>query len=275
MLADAFRRCRRRTWTSNTAILLESVLAGFLILLGLMRRARRDSIGVTGIVHKMWRGHNREHVLETDVEKAAYLRHLGDTFTDEIKKQVQWYSYCLMGNHTHEGNRILGVNSKFGLKTGIQALGNWMRNGHSRFGAEYNRRHERQGKVAYDRPKTIEVKNEESVLRVMFYGDANPVRAGLVSHPSRYRHSSYRFYAYGEASEHTVHMTPPPAYLALGDTPEKRQKQYRSLCDRYLRVEGLIDDTPPEHQSGGIAIKGTNSQNEEIPQRARGDPKPK
>ncbi|MCP4544447.1 MAG: hypothetical protein GY832_45630, partial [Chloroflexi bacterium] len=189
-----------------------------------MRRARRDSIGVTGIIHKMWRGHNREPVLETDVEKAAYLRNLGNTFTDGIKKQVHWYSYCLMSNHTHEGNRVLGVDTKFGLRAGIRTLGNWMRNGHSRFGAEYNRRHKRQGKVAYDRPKTIEVKDEESILRVMFYGDANPVRAGLVSHPSRYRHSSHRFYAYGETNEHTVHLTLPPAYLALGDTPKKRQK---------------------------------------------------
>ncbi|MCP4598945.1 MAG: hypothetical protein GY847_00115 [Proteobacteria bacterium] len=238
-----------------------------------MRRARRDSISETGIIHKMWRGHNREHVLETDVEKAAYLRHMGDTFTEEIKNQVQWHSYCLMGNHTHEGNRVLGVDSKVGLKSGIRTLGNWMRNGHSRFGAEYNRRHDRQGKVAYDRPKTIEVKDEESVLRVMFYGDANPVRAGLVSRPFRYRHSSHRFYAYGEANEHTVHLTPPQAYMALGDTPEKRQKRYRSLCDQYLRDEGLIDDAPSEHQPDGELTKGINSKNKEIPPQARGDPK--
>ncbi len=237
-----------------------------------MRRARRDSIGVTGIVHKMWRGHNREHVLEIDVEKAAYLRHLKDTFTQKIKKQVQWHSYCLMGNHTHEVNRVLSVGSKLGLKAGIRTLGNWMRNGHSRFGAEYNLRHKRQGKVAYDRPKTIEVKNEQSVLRVMFYGDANPVRVGLVSHPSRYRHSSYWFYAYGKANEHTVHLTQPPAYLALGDTPEKRQKRYRSLCDHYLRDEGLIDDAPDEHQPDKKTIKETNPQNEQTLQKARGDP---
>ncbi|MCP4599492.1 MAG: hypothetical protein GY847_02965 [Proteobacteria bacterium] len=240
-----------------------------------MRKARRDSIGVTGIVHKMWRGHNREHVLETDMEKTAYLRHLENTFTDEIKKRVQWYSYCLMGNHTHEGNRVLCVGSKSGLRKGIRTLGNWMRNGHSRFGAEYNRRHERQGKVAYDRPKTIEVKDEESVLTVMFYGDANPVRAGLVSHPSRYRHSSHRFYAYGEVNEHTVHMTPQPAYLALGDTPKKRQKRYRSLCDCYLRKEGLIDDTPLERQPDGEAIKETDPKKEEVQPQTRGDPNPR
>src|SRR5512145_2926195 len=121
-----------------------------------------------------------------------------------------------------------------------------MRNGHSRFGQQYNRRHDRQGKVAYDRPKTKEIDSHEGVLQVMFYGDANPVRAGMVSHPSRYPHSSYRFYAYGEENETTKHLTPPPAYLALGPTPSARQHKYRSLCDAYLRREGLLDDRPSE-----------------------------
>ncbi|MCP4599376.1 MAG: hypothetical protein GY847_02380 [Proteobacteria bacterium] len=213
-----------------------------------MRKPRRDSISCTGIIHKMWRGHNREHVLETDLDKNAYLHHLGDTYTDKIKKIVKWHSYCLMGNHSHEGNTITGIDNQRGLKKGIKYLGNWMRNGHSRFGLEYNRQHNRQGKVAYDRPKTVEVKDESSFLKVMFYGDANPVRAGLTAHPSRYRHSSYKFYAYGKCNEHTVNLTPPPAYIALGSTPEQRQKKYRSLCDRYLREEGLINDKPLEYQ---------------------------
>ena len=237
-----------------------------------MRRSRRDSISVTGIIHKIWRGHNREHVLETDLEKNAYLRHLAETYTDEIKQQVQWHSYCLMGSHSHEGDSIKGIGSELELREGIAALGNWMRNGHSRFGMEYNRRHERQGKVAYDRPKTIEVKDEEAFLTVMFYGDANPVRAGLVSHPRLYRHSSYRFYAYGETNQHTRHLIPPPAYLALGDTPKKRQKKYRSLCDHYLRQEGVIDDTPPEYSGDGIQSERLTLQPDGTQVRARGDP---
>ena len=36
-----------------------------------MRQARRDTIRTTGIFHKMWRGHNRERVLESDEDKNA------------------------------------------------------------------------------------------------------------------------------------------------------------------------------------------------------------
>jgi hypothetical protein len=51
------------------------------------------------------------------------------------------------------------------------------------------------GAVACERPKTKEVDDEEGLLTVMFYGDANPVRAGIDCHPKSYRWSSYQFYA--------------------------------------------------------------------------------
>ena len=237
-----------------------------------MRRARRDSIGVTGIIHKMWRGHNREPVLESNVEKCAYLNHLTDTFTDQIRHKVQWHAYCLMGNHTHEVNRVVNIGSHTGLKAGIRTLGNWMRNAHSRFGAHYNRMHHRQGKVAYDRPKTTEIEHEPGVLRVMFYTDANPVRAGMVSHPNRYPHSTHRFYAHGESNAHTAQLTPPPAYLALGKTPKRRQRRYRQLCDQYLREQGLIDDTPQTDEPGPALTATTDRGDKPGLTRARGDP---
>ncbi len=250
-------------------------MARCLLISDHMRKPRRDTTTESGLFHKMWRGHNREHVLENNFEKEAYLKHLEDTFTDELKQHVQWYSFCLMGNHTHEtGDVSPRAPAECDLKSNIQALGNWMRNAHSRFGAEYNRRHNRLGKVAYDRPKTTEVEASR-LLQVMFYGDANPVRAGMVSHPSRYRYSSYRYYAYGESNGHTAKLTPPQAYLELGKTPKQRQRRYRQLCDDYLRREGLIDDAPSEEveplrSNEDSATKHSATQDIE---RTRGDPR--
>jgi hypothetical protein len=150
-----------------------------------------------------------------------------------------------MGNHSHEVQRVL-PDENDALQESIKCFSAWMRNAHSRYGSWYNRHHHRQGKVAYDRPKTKEIDNEWNVLKVMFYTDANPVRAGMVSHPSRYPHWSYRFYAQGKTHRFTQYLTPPPAYLALGKTAEERRKKYRSLCDLYLRQEGLIADAPDE-----------------------------
>ena len=47
------------------------------------------------------------------------------------------------------------------------------------------------------------------------------------------KRSSYRFYAYGEESRWTSHLTPPQWYMDLADTPDERQAQYREQCDQY------------------------------------------
>ncbi|MDJ0761447.1 MAG: hypothetical protein QNJ97_00540 [Myxococcota bacterium] len=212
-----------------------------------MRTPRSLSLSVTGVFHKMWRAHNRECVFAQDAEKYNYLNALFDTYTENFRKNIQVHGYCLMGTHTHEVGRVLPkINKKRGLKQAVKLLGNWMRNAHSRFGMGYNRRHGRQGKVAYDRPRTTEIKNEYEVLKTMFYCDANPVRAGIVYHPSNYKHSSYRFYAFGERNKYTAHLTPPQAYLGCGKTAAARRKKYRRLCDLYLRQQSLIDDCPDE-----------------------------
>lgn len=211
-----------------------------------MRYSRQQTLNSTGLLHKMWHGHNNEYIFAENHEKLDYLKQLRETRTELTKKLIDWFSFCIMGTHTHEGCGIKRSGPNQSFKKGIEELGNWMRRAHSRFGAGYNRRHNRRGKVAYDRPLTCEIENKYHVLRVMFYGDANPVRAGLVSHPSKYPFSSYQYYAHGKTNELTEHLTPPQAYLELGDTPEKRQRKYRQLCDQYLRESGLIDDRPPE-----------------------------
>lgn len=210
-----------------------------------MRKPRKKTINNTGLFHKMWRGHNREPVLEDIDDKIAYCNHLKDTQTEQIKEKVTAFSICIMSNHVHETGAAL-PDEQGSFDDSIYMLGNWMRNAHSRFGAQFNRKHNRQGKVAYDRPKTTEIDSDEGVLEVMFYGDANPVRAGMVSHPSRFEYSSYRFYALGERSALTAHLEHPPAYRALGRTAEERRQRYRELCDQYLRKAGLIDDRPLE-----------------------------
>lgn len=208
-----------------------------------MRRPRKQTICTTGIFHKIWRGHNLGPVLADDTDKAAYLQQLGDTLADDLGKRVQWHSYCLMNTHPHETGRVCrDANGE--IEQSIDALGNWMRNAHSRFAQQYNRRHGRRGAVACERPKTKEVDDEKGLLTVMFYGDANPVRAGIVRHPKSYRWSSYQYYAQGKRDAVSQHLTPPPAYQALGRTARERQRKYRELCDAYLRAAGLLDDAP-------------------------------
>ena len=215
-----------------------------------MRLSRIATLAGTGIFHKFWQGHNGEKVLNTDAQKHQYLTQLCRRKTEEISKHVQWYSYCIMNNHPHEIGRV-GWNPtiKNAKEKGVKALGNWMRNSHSVFGRWYNVSMERKGKVSCERPKTTQIASFSQVLNAMFYSDANPVKAGIVSHPSKYKWSSYNFYAYGIRNEFTDSLDMPEAYLALGKTPEQRQRSYRSLMTAYLRKNGLLFDIPDSDET--------------------------
>ncbi|MGD9951863.1 MAG: hypothetical protein AB7S87_04685, partial [Burkholderiales bacterium] len=62
------------------------------------------------------------------------------------------------------------------------------------------------------------------VLACMRYIELNPVRAGIVREPARYRWSSYRANALGEDD---ALVTPHALYCALGRSPAERQAAYR------------------------------------------------
>jgi putative transposase len=56
----------------------------------------------------------------------------------------------------------------------------------------------------------------------------NPVRAGMVDHPAKYRWSSY--VANAQGVDNAV-IQAHKQYLVLGDTPENQQAAYRGLCE--------------------------------------------
>ena len=148
-----------------------------------------------------------------------------------------------MGNHIHESGKVVCDNDeKKSFDHSIKIFGDWMRNAHSRYGMYYNGKYERQGKVAYDRPQTQEVEDQYGLMRVMFYGDCNPVRAGIVKHPTKYKYSSCRYYAYGDENEFTKYLDVPDWYKELGKTSRQRQKKYRKLLDAYMREKGMLKD---------------------------------
>ena len=219
-----------------------------------MRRTRQETLADTGIFHKFWMGHNRASVFATDDEKRAYLNALCITRNKKIVGVVDWFSYCIMSNHPHEVGAASGDPAKrISRKTAITRFGDWMRNAHSRFGRFYNDKHKREGAVASGRPKTSLLKSDRAVLRAMFYGDANPVRARMASHPIKYKWSSAKFYCIGETNEFTQHLTEPAAYTALGRTPKQRQFRYLRLLNHYLRLEGLLKDVCPD-EGDSIAL---------------------
>ena len=117
----------------------------------------------------MWRAHNREYILQTRKEKLAYLRAMRDDYMKNCRdRPFKIQGYTVMSNHAHLNGQN-GDNSK--------PLSDHMRRAHSRFGMGYNKRHDRLGKVAHDRPKIKTSQDETYSMEVMLYDHCNPVRA--------------------------------------------------------------------------------------------------
>ncbi len=180
-------------------------------------------------VHLFWRCHNREDYLKPESFKTLYMECLDEALNyKEQKQNCKIYAYCSMSNHFHQAVHY---------KNGSSKLSNFMRYAHGLFGARYNRKNKRSGKVAEGRPKTPLIQRDTShEMRVHFYIEANPIRAGLnnINNLHLNPYSSYSFFAYGKKTRFTHILSIPDWYIELGRCPKERQIRYRKLFKEYL-----------------------------------------
>ncbi len=87
-----------------------------------------------------------------------------------------------------------------------------------------------------DRLASPRIQDGDHLLRVIRYGDLNPVRAKQAKTPDEWQWSSFRHYAYGEPNDL---ITDAPEYLALGRTNVERRKAYLHLFAMSLADELL------------------------------------
>ncbi len=181
-----------------------------------------------GYVHKFWRCHNKEFYLSNDRDKDLYFQAIMEALTPQVTdNNVKVHAFCAMDNHFHQVVEY---------SNGSKWLSYYMRQAHSLFGARYNKSRGRSGKVAEGRPKTPLVEDIDHLMRVQFYVEANPVRAGKLTLEmlKNYKYSSYGYYAYGIETKYTKILHPPDWYLDLGKTPKERQRKYRKLFREYV-----------------------------------------
>lgn len=206
---------------------------GFAVKLGHMPRVPRKYLLVPGLsLHKTWRGHNKEYNLQTPVEKKTYIRYLNEEIT---KQSSALNALCLMSNHSHE---VYTLGPK---PDSTRQLGDFFRRHHSRYGIYFNKKHDRCGKVAQDRPFTCSVEPEDATeMELTFYIHANPIRAGICNDAKDFVFSTHKLYAFGKKEPWMKHIVFPTWYIRLGKTMKDRQRVYRRLFDAYLRKKGLI-----------------------------------
>ena len=195
------------------------------------RVARKHLVAENSTNHCTWRSHGFRHLLKTDEEKGQFLALLA-RFKDQFGIVI--HQYCIMDSHPHvQTTATLGQKafSEFWKRV------NWS------YARWYNKHHGGRGQVVMDRMTSPRIQADASgihQLRVMRYGDLNPVRAGIARSAKDWRWSSYRHYAFGETDPLVVDA---PAYLALGRTNVERRRAYVHLFATALS-DGLHQRRP-------------------------------
>jgi putative transposase len=176
--------------------------------------ARLPRLTVPGYPHHViQRGNNRQDIFHS---KDDYLHLLGLIGENAQKHGVTLHAYVLMTNHFH---LLATPQSADGLPLMMQAVGR-------RYVRYFNQAQSRTGTLWEGRYRSTLIQTDRYLLACMAYLDLNPVRAGLVSQPSDYLWSSYRYYA-GLGADKLV--TPHPLYWELGNTPFAREAAYADL----------------------------------------------
>ncbi len=140
---------------------------------------------------------------------------------------VKIHSFTLMTTHYHT---LVTSPDERALPRMMQRLGR----GYTR---HYNDRHHRTGTLWEGRYQASLVVDERYWLTCLRYIEMNPVAAQLVVRPEEHEWSSYRHHAFG-ATDPLI--SPHPLYDALGDSPSRRQAEWRALCGEALAPEQVV-----------------------------------
>jgi putative transposase len=171
------------------------------------------------------RGHNREACFFTDEDYCVYR----DWLAEALKKSgCVLHAYVLMTNHVH---LLLTPPSSAAVSQLVMSLGR-------RYVQYINKTYKRTGTLWDSRYKSSLVHADEYLLLCQRYIELNPVRAGMVDDPVRYRWSSYRANGLGQAD---ALLTPHGVYLGLDEDKDQRQAAYRALFQPGLENEVLTD----------------------------------
>src|SRR5580698_271852 len=139
------------------------------------------------IYHVINRGNNRQPVFLKKGDFEAFLNALAEL---KDRKPFELYGYCLLNNHFH-----LLIRPK---ESSISRIMQSLLVSHTQ---RYHKHHRSGGHVWQGRFKSPVVQNDEHLLTVLRYVEANPLRARLVSLADEYPWSSYRFHGAGEADD--------------------------------------------------------------------------
>jgi putative transposase len=171
------------------------------------------------IYHVINRGNNRQKVFRKRGDFVAFLDALAEL---KERRPFELYGYCLLDNHFHLLLRPIGDS--------ISRIMQSLLVSHTQ---RYHRHHQSGGHVWQGRFKSPVIQNDEYLLTVLRYIEANPLRARLVERADDYPWSSYRVHGMGEMN---ALVDPLVNYQELSQYPQVRLRKWAE------KVHAPIDD---------------------------------
>jgi putative transposase len=179
-------------------------------------------IGDGLIYHVINRGNNRQDVFRKQEDFQAFLQTLADL---KEHKPFQLYGYCLMSNHIHLLVRPTGATISRIVRSLVVS--------HTQ---RYHRHHRSGGHVWQGRFQSPVIQNDEHLLTVLRYIEANPLRAGRVRRAEEYPWSSYRAHGLGETAPLVDRLV---TYEELSPQPNTRQRKWAAKVHTPLEERTL------------------------------------
>ena len=180
--------------------------------------ARLPRLVVPGRLHLvLQRAHGAGVVFGSDDDYASYKRALT---ASAVEHRVALHAFALTPSQVL---LLLTPSTAMGISRMLQAVGR-------RFGADYNRRHERSGALWEGRFRTTVVADAH-LFDASLHVEWAPVRAGLAAVPEDYPWSSAAHHV-GRGVDPAI--TEHPRYWSLGNTPFEREATYRRLLEQPL-----------------------------------------
>ena len=147
------------------------------------------------IYHVIDRGNNRQDIFHKPGDFEAFLQAMADL---KERKPFDLYGYCLMTNHFH----LL-------LRPRAAPISRIMQSLLVSHTQRYHKHYRSGGHVWQGRFKSPVIQNDEHLLTVLRYIEANPVRARLVKRAEEYPWSSYGVHGLGEGGDLVDRLTMP------------------------------------------------------------------
>lgn len=185
------------------------------------------------LYHIISRGNARQMIFQADSDYQQFLKILG-----VVVERYAWlvHSYCLLDNHYH----LLVETPQPNLSASMRQL-------NGTYAQFFSRRHDRPGHLFQGRFKAYVVDKDSYLLELARYIALNPVQAGLVKSPERWKWSSYRKTAGYEKGKSLVHEERILSHFST------TASQARKLFVQFVS-EGFDKESPLKKAIGGLIL---------------------